>query len=272
MWLGGGVVDAVSGMKAGKERLDVLLFARGYAPSRAQAQALIRAGRVRVEGRVVDKPGTTVPATAAIEVTAPPRYVSRGGEKLEAALAAFQIDPTGMVCLDVGASTGGFTDCLLQHGAVRVHAVDVGRGQLDWKLRQDPRVTARERLNARFLQPEDIGEPVDLATVDVSFISLKLVLPSLGSIVKPRGDVIALVKPQFEAGREAVRRGVVRDPAVHRAVVEGIAAFVHDDLGWTVWGTVPSPVLGPAGNREFFLRLGIPPGTETSFGTGARSA
>jgi len=245
-------------MTGEKERLDVLLVERGYASSRSQAQALIRAGRVRTEGALLDKPGAQVSPDLVIEVAALPRYVSRGGNKLEAALTAFQIDPTGKACLDVGASTGGFTDCLLQHGASRVHAVDVGRGQLDWKLRNDPRVVVREGLNARSLQPEDLGERVDLATVDVSFISLKLVLPPLEAIVKPGGDVIALVKPQFEAGRQAVRRGVVRDPDVHQAVVEGIAAFAREELGWTVRGTVPSPLLGPAGNREFFLHLGMP--------------
>ncbi len=238
-----------------KERLDLLLIERGHAISRAQAQALIRAGRVRVGGKVLDKPGTPVPSDAPIEVTEPPAFVSRGGEKLAAALDAFGVDPGGRVCLDVGASTGGFTDCLLQRGAARVYAVDVGRGQLDWRLRNDPRVVVREGVNARHLRAEDVGEPVDLATVDVSFISLRLVLPPLGSVVKPGGDVIALVKPQFEAGREQVRRGVVRDPAVHQAVVEGIASFAREELGWEVRGSIPSPLLGPAGNREFFLHL-----------------
>ena len=249
-------------MKVERERLDVLLVERGHASSRAQAQALIRAGRVRVAEVVVDKPGTQIPSDAAIEVSSPPRYVSRGGDKLEAALTAFGVDPQDKVCVDVGASTGGFTDCLLQHGARRVYAVDVGHGQLDWKLRNDPRVTVREGLNARSLLPEDIGERVDLATVDVAFISLRLVLPPLSSIVKPGGDVMALVKPQFEAGREAVRRGVVRDPAVHQAVVEGITAFVREELGWTVRGTVPSPLLGPAGNREFFVYVQLPAAPE----------
>ncbi len=244
-------------MKGGKERLDVLLFERGYATSRTQAQALIRAGRVRVAGQLLDKPGAQVSTDAAIEVSTPPRYVSRGGDKLAAALAAFGVDPQGKVCLDVGSSTGGFTDCLLQHGAVRVHSVDVGRGQLDWKLRNDPRVIVHEGLNARHLQPEDVGEPVDLATVDVSFISLRLVLPPLGAIVRPGGEVIALVKPQFEAGREAARGGVVRDPTVHQAVVDGITAFAWEELGWTVQGTVPSPLLGPAGNREFFVHFTV---------------
>jgi 23S rRNA (cytidine1920-2'-O)/16S rRNA (cytidine1409-2'-O)-methyltransferase len=258
------MVDAASEMKRGKKRLDVLLFERGHVSSRAQAQALIRAGRVRVTGVVVDKPGTAVPAMAAIEVSAGERYVSRGGEKLEAALTAFHIDPTGKVCLDIGASTGGFTDCLLQHGASRVYAVDVGRGQLDWKLRQDPRVAVREGVNARELRPEDIGEPVDLVTVDVSFISLRLVLPPLRAIMKPGGDVIALVKPQFEAGRKAAPRGVVRDPGVHQAVVEEVSAFARAELGWTVRGVIPSPLVGPAGNREFFVHLELPLSSQES--------
>lgn len=267
-WRGGDESAHGEAMKGGKERLDLLLVARGYAPSRAQAQALIRAGRVRVAGDLRDKPGTEVPLDAVIEVSAPPRYASRGGDKLEAALAAFGVDPQGKVCLDVGASTGGFTDCLLQRGAERVYAVDVGRGQLEWRLRNDPRVVVREGVNARYLRPEDLGEPVDLATVDVSFISLRLILPPLGAIVRPGGDVIALVKPQFEAGRGAVRRGVVRDPAVHEAVVGGIAAFARDGLGWTVYGTIPSPLLGPAGNREFFVHCEMP-GRPVALGPGA---
>ncbi|MBC7092901.1 TlyA family RNA methyltransferase [Candidatus Bipolaricaulota bacterium] len=247
-------------MRAGKERLDVLLVERGLAASRAQAQALIRAGQVRVKGQVVDKPSAAVAGDAVLEVSAPPRYVSRGGEKLAAALQAFGVDPAGKVCLDVGASTGGFTDCLLQHGAARVYAVDVGRGQLDWRLRNDPRVVVKEGLNARYLRPADIGEPVDLATVDVAFISLRLILPPLRGIVKPHGDVVALVKPQFEAGRGSVRRGVVRDPEVHREVLIGIAAFARETLSWSVRGATPSPLLGPAGNREFFLHLVPRPG------------
>ena len=239
-----------------KERLDLLLVARGLAKSRAQAQRLIQAGRVRVAGRLLDKPGTQVPLDVEIEVTSLPRYVSRGGHKLAAALSAFAIDPTGKVCLDVGASTGGFTDCLLKHGAKRVYAVDVGKGQLDWGLRNDPRVVVREGVNARYLSPDDIGEPVDLAVCDVSFISLKLVLPPLRRIVVSEGDVIALVKPQFEAGREKVRRGgVVREPEVHQEVLERLAAFAREELGWSVRGAVPSPLLGPAGNIEFFIHL-----------------
>jgi len=237
-------------------RLDQLLVERGLAESRAKAQALIRAGRVRVDGRIVDKPGAPVPANSGITVTERPRYVSRGGDKLETALRAFGVDPRGKVCLDIGASTGGFTDCLLQHGAARVHAVDVGKGLLHWKLRNDPRVVVHEGLNARYLRPEDIGEPVELATVDVSFISLRLILPALRGIVVPAGDVIALVKPQFEAGREKVGRGgVVRDPVVHREVLTGIARFAVEELRWSVAGAVRSRLLGPAGNVEFFLHL-----------------
>lgn len=239
-----------------KERLDLLLVARGLAKSRAQAQRLVQAGRVRVGGQVVDKPGAQVPLDAEVKIASPPRYVSRGGEKLEAALAAFEVNPKGKVCLDVGASTGGFTDCLLKHGAECVYAVDVGKGQLDWGLRNDPRVVVREGVNARYLSPDDIGEPVDLATVDVSFISLRLVLPPLRGIVKLEGDAIALVKPQFEAGREKVGKGgVVREPEVHREVLERLAAFAREELGWSVRGAVPSPLLGPAGNIEFLLHL-----------------
>ncbi len=236
------------------------MVARGLTPSRTQAQALIRAGRILVDGRVVDKPGTPVPPTAELKVVEPPRYVSRGGEKLEAALRAFAVSPVGKVCLDVGASTGGFTDCLLQHGAAKVYALDVGRGQLDWKLREDSRVVVLEGRNARFLTPQALGELVDLVTVDVSFISLRLVLPPLEGIVQPQGDVVALVKPQFEAGRDKVRKGVVSDPRVHREVLEGLVDFVLTELGWSVLGAVPSPLLGPAGNKEFFVHLGPRPG------------
>ncbi len=243
-------------------RLDQLLVERGLVESRAKAQALIRAGKVRVAGRVIDKPGTQVPPEAELEIERPPRYVSRGGEKLEAALKAFKVDPKGKVCLDIGSSTGGFTDCLLQHGAARVHAVDVGKGLLHWKLRNDPRVVVHEGVNARYLRFEEIGEPVDLVTVDVSFISLRLVLPPVKPIVRPEGDVIALVKPQFEAGREKVGKGgVVRDPAVHREVLEGIVGFVERKLGWSVAGAIRSPLLGPAGNVEFFLHILPRPGS-----------
>jgi len=239
-----------------KLRLDQLLVARGLAESRTKAQALIQAGQVLVNGQLRDKPSTLVPEDALVELKRGPRFVSRGGEKLAAALEAFRIDPQGKVCLDVGASTGGFTDCLLQHGAGRVHAVDVGKGQLHWKLRNDPRVVVHEGVNARYLSFDEIGEQVDLATVDVSFISLRLVLPPLVGIVRPCGDVIALVKPQFEAGRSQVGRGgVVRDPAVHEQVLAQLVGWVKKNLGWSVRGAIPSPLLGPAGNVEFFLHL-----------------
>lgn len=237
-----------------RRRLDALLVERRLVASRALAQALIQAGKVEVNGQRVDKPGTFIASDALIAVREGRRFVSRGGEKLEAALDAFGLDPRGSVCLDIGASTGGFTDCLLQRGAARVYAVDVGKGLLDWRLRTDDRVVVCEGLNARYLERAHIGEVVNLVCLDVAFISLRLVLPPLGAIVDAGGDVIALVKPQFEAGRRQVRRGgVVRDPAVHRQVLEGIASFVVEDLGWSVAGVYPSPLLGPAGNREFFL-------------------
>ncbi|HIP99180.1 TPA: TlyA family RNA methyltransferase [Candidatus Bipolaricaulota bacterium] len=247
----------------GKLRLDQLLVARGLAESRAKAQALIRAGQVLVDGQLRDKPGSLVREDAEVFLKEKPRYVSRGGDKLAAALEAFGIDPKGKVCLDIGASTGGFTDCLLQHGARKAYAVDVGRGQLHWKLRTDPRVVVREGLNARYLSVEDIGEPVDLVTIDVSFISLRLVLPPLKGIVKRDGDVIALVKPQFEAGRGQVGRGgVVRDPRVHREVLQGIAEFV-EELGCSVAGAIRSPLRGPAGNVEFLFHILPRPGASS---------
>ena len=193
-----------------RERLDILLYKRGLTPSREQARRLIMAAQVLVNGQRVDKPGTRVPLTATITIKEKPAYVSRGGLKLEAALRAFKVDVRGIVAADIGASTGGFTDCLLQHGATRVYAIDVGYGQLAWRLRQDPRVVVMERVNARYLRA--LPEPVDLATVDVSFISLKLVLPAARQLLKPNGQIIALIKPQFEAGRKQVGKGgVVKD-------------------------------------------------------------
>ncbi len=242
-------------MREGKTRLDVLLVEKGLAPSRAKAQVLILAGQVRVNGVLVDKPGVRIERSALLELLSPPKYVSRGGEKLEAALGAFHLNPSGKICLDIGASTGGFTDCLLQHGATKVYAVEVGHGQLHWKLRNDPRVLVKEGLNARFLCFEDIGEPVDLVTVDVSFISLRLILPRLVGLVRDAGDVLPLVKPQFEAGRVLVRRGVVRDPKVHREVLERLVQFIREELAWSVRGAIASPLLGPKGNREFFLHV-----------------
>jgi len=234
-----------------KRRLDVLLVERGLAESREKAQRLIRAGKVLVNQRVVDKPGAKMPVDAALEVKEPLPYVSRGGLKLEAALDAFKIDVSGKVAADVGASTGGFTDCLLQRGARRVYAIDVGYGQLAWKLRHDPRVVVMERTNIRYL--ESLPEPVDIATIDVSFISLRLVVPSVLRLLKPRADIVALIKPQFEAGREQVGKGgVVRDPAVHREVLLGLLGFAAQK-GLSTRGLIPSPLLGPAGNVEFFV-------------------
>jgi 23S rRNA (cytidine1920-2'-O)/16S rRNA (cytidine1409-2'-O)-methyltransferase len=238
-----------------KERLDVLVVERGLAESRAKAQRLIMAGQVRVEGEVILKPGTLIPVSASIEVVEGMRYVSRGGEKLEAALEGFDLTHLeGWVCADVGASTGGFTDCLLAHGAARVYAIDVGYGQLHWKLRQDPRVVVMERTNVRYLTT--LPEQVDLVTIDVSFISLKLVLPTVKVWLKPEGKIIALIKPQFEAGpSESARgKGVIRDARVHRRVLEDVLAFAKT-IGLTPQGLIRSPLLGPKGNVEFLTLL-----------------
>lgn len=237
-----------------KSRLDLLLVARGLAPTREKAQALILAGLVEVEGRPGAKAGESVAEDAAIEVAGPPHpYVSRGGVKLAAALDHFGIDPSSRVCLDVGASTGGFTDCLLQRGAARVYAVDVGHGQLDAKLRADPRVVVREKVNARALSAAQVPEPVAIAVADVSFISLRLILPALVPLVERGGVVIVLVKPQFEAGRaEVPRGGVVRSEATRRRVVAEIEEAGRG-LGLTVLGGLPSPIQGARGNAEFLL-------------------
>ncbi|HEY73172.1 MAG: TlyA family rRNA (cytidine-2'-O)-methyltransferase [Chloroflexi bacterium] len=232
-----------------KERLDVLLVERGLAESRAWAQRLIRAGEVRVAGQISDKPGARVATNAAITVQARPRFVGRGGEKLEAALARFGLDVAGMAAADVGASTGGFTDCLLQRGARRVYAIDVGYGQLAWRLRNDPRVIVMERTNARYL--DDLPEPVDLVTADVAFISLRLILPAAARWLRPDGQVVALIKPQFEAGRREVKKGgIVRDPDVHRRVLKRVLKAAAE-LGLGLCGLIPSPLRGPAGNIEF---------------------
>jgi 23S rRNA (cytidine1920-2'-O)/16S rRNA (cytidine1409-2'-O)-methyltransferase len=232
-----------------RERLDVLMVAQGLAESRPQAQRLIMAGQVAVGDRVVDKPGTEVPVTT--EITVKPRlpYVSRGGVKLAAALDAFGLDVHGWIVADVGASTGGFTDCLLQRGAARVYAIDVGYGQLAWKLQQDPRVIVMDRTNARYL--ENLAEPVHLATVDASFISLKLILPRVQGWLRKGGQIVALVKPQFEARRRQVGKGgVVRDPAVHQQVLENLASWATSE-GMGLRGLIRSPITGPAGNVEF---------------------
>jgi 23S rRNA (cytidine1920-2'-O)/16S rRNA (cytidine1409-2'-O)-methyltransferase len=247
----------------GRIRLDQLLVERGLAASRSRAQALVLAGRVRVgEGdaaRSDRKAGDLVAEAIALEVAEAEPYVSRGGHKLAAALAAFAIDPAGRACLDVGASTGGFTDVLLQRGAARVYAVDVGRGQLAAQLRADPRVVAMERTNARTLGPATLPEPIALATVDVSFISLALVLGPIAATIGPAGgDLVVLVKPQFEAGRGQVRGGVVSDPAVHLDVLRRVAAAARA-AGLRPLDAIASPLLGPAGNREFLIHLRIGP-------------
>jgi len=247
-----------------RERLDVVLTRLGLAPSRARAQALVLAGRVRVDGVVVTKAGTQVAEGSRFEVAEPEHpWASRGALKLEAALDAFGIDPGGRDCLDVGASTGGFTDLLLARGARRVIALDVGRGQLDWRLRNDPRVVVLEGVNARHLEPDQLPFPVDLATVDVSFISLRLVVPALLPHLCPGAWVVCLVKPQFEAGREGVGRGgIVRDEAVRRRAIDDTVAALGA-LGLTLVGVVPSPVAGQKGNREELavFRAGVAPAT-----------
>lgn len=233
-----------------RERLDRILVYHGLAESREQAGRLILAGAVRVDGVLVDKQAKLVSPNARIEVVSAEPYVSRGGVKLAAALEAFKIDPAGLVAMDVGASTGGFTDCLLQQGARRVYAVDVGYGQLDWRLRQDPRVVVLERCNIRYLNASAVPDPIDLATIDVSFISLSLVLPSVVSFLKKPSRVVALIKPQFEVGRGQVGRGgVVRDESQRRAVTEKIVHCAKE-LGLVCIGTIDSPIRGPKGNRE----------------------
>jgi 23S rRNA (cytidine1920-2'-O)/16S rRNA (cytidine1409-2'-O)-methyltransferase len=237
---------------AGKRRIDQLLVDRGFAESREKAKALLLAGAVRVNGQRVDKPGLNFAPDCAIEVAARLRYVSRGGLKLEAALAHFQIVATGKACIDIGSSTGGFTDCLLQHGAARVHAVDVGAGQLDWKLRSDPRVTVHEGLNARYITPSDIGEAADLLTCDVSFISVTLLAPAFPPLLRPHGEMIILIKPQFEVGRgEVGKGGIVRNPALHAAACARVQMAVQA-LGFKT-DIMESPIRGAEGNREFLL-------------------
>jgi len=237
-------------------RLDQLLGARGFRPSREKAQRAIMAGEVKVGERVVDKAGTKVAEDAAIVVRQAERYVGRGGLKLEAALRSFALDPTGITALDIGASTGGFTDCLLQHGAAKVWAIDVGHSQLDWKIRSDPRVVVRERLNARYLTRADVPEAVALCVIDVSFISLTLILPPAAALLSDGGVIVPLIKPQFELRKEEVGRGgVVRDPARHAQAVEKIRAFVAAELTLEWVGCIESPILGGEGNKEFLACL-----------------
>jgi 23S rRNA (cytidine1920-2'-O)/16S rRNA (cytidine1409-2'-O)-methyltransferase len=239
-----------------KKRLDALLVERGLAQSRERAQGLILAGEVLVDGKKITKAGTQVLSDADIEITGKDiPYVSRGGVKLEAGLKAFDVDVTDLFCLDVGASTGGFTDCLLQHGARHVTAVDVGYGQLDWSLRNDPRVEVIERTNIRQLDAGFLPHPVDLACIDVSFISLKIVVPVVSKLIKETGQIICLIKPQFEVGKGLVGKGgVVRDPALHKAVIEDLTA-AFEGLKLRVLGVISSPILGPKGNQEFLMHI-----------------
>ena len=256
-----------------KVRLDVLLFERGLAESRAKAQALIMAGQVRINGQTALKAAAAIEPDSTLTIDSGPRFISRGGEKLDAALEAFRVDVKGLTCADVGASTGGFTDCLLQRGAAKVYAIDVGKGILHWKLRNDPRIVVMEETNARFV--ESLPEPISLATIDASFISLKILLPVVKKWLAPslpsplplgegrRGEVIALIKPQFEAGKKDVARGdgVIRDAQIHRQVLLDVLTFAQSE-GFDVRGLIRSPLLGPKGNAEFLARLGFDNGED----------
>lgn len=236
-----------------KSRVDISLVERGLFASREQAQRAIMAGQVRTGDRVLTKASELISPEADLTVAAPAKYVGRGGLKLEGALDHFRVDPARLICLDVGASTGGFTDCLLQRGAAKVYAIDVGHGQLAWKIRSDPRVVAREHLNARHLTRADIPDPIDLCVVDVSFISLTLVLPSAFELLKPNGMLLALIKPQFELeARDVSRGGIVKDPALHEKAQRKVHDFVAT-AGHEVRGIVPSPITGTDGNQEFFI-------------------
>jgi 23S rRNA (cytidine1920-2'-O)/16S rRNA (cytidine1409-2'-O)-methyltransferase len=239
-----------------KDRVDIVLVERGMVSSREKARALIMAGKVTVEGKSVTKPGIQIKVDAQVSVegeTSP--YVSRGGEKIEGALRAFGIDPKGMIVMDVGASTGGFTDCILQKGAKRVYAIDVGYGQLAWRLQKDPRVISLERRNIRYLPREEVPEETDLIVIDTSFISVEKFLPHLLGFLKRGGAILSLIKPQFEVGKgEVGKGGVVRDKALHEKVIDRISNFSRG-LGLTVLGVTESPLLGPKGNREFFIYL-----------------
>jgi 23S rRNA (cytidine1920-2'-O)/16S rRNA (cytidine1409-2'-O)-methyltransferase len=247
-------------MAVNKERLDIALVKRGLAPSRERARAIIMAGQVFVQDRLVDKPGTLVPLDAELRLAQVPdelKYASRGGLKLEKALDTFGLNPSGLVALDAGASTGGFTDCLLQHGAKRVYAVDVGQGQLAWTLRNDPRVVVMERTNIRYLA--SLPEAMQCAAIDVSFISLRLVLPAIAPLLAPGAWVVALVKPQFEAGKAEVDRGegIISDPAVHQRVLQELEEWILQHTSFHVQGVTDSPIYGRDGNREFLLHLSL---------------
>lgn len=247
-------------MPTNKERLDIAVVRQGLAPSRERAQALIMAGHIYIGDRLVDKPGTLVPLDAACRMAQAPdelRYASRGGLKLEKALDSFRLDPTDLVALDVGAATGGFTDCLLQHGAKRIYALDVGHGQLAWTLRNDPRVVVMERTNMRHVT--SLPEPMQCVVIDVSFISLRLVLPAIVRLLAPSAWVVALVKPQFEAGRAEADRGagVISDPAVHERVLQEVQTWIPQHTPLSVRGLTDSPIYGREGNREFLLYLAL---------------
>ena len=238
-----------------KKRLDLLVYERGLTSSREKAKALIMAGEVYVENQKADKPGDLYPEEAKVLLRGGERYVSRGGLKLEKAMSAFKLDLTGLICMDVGASTGGFTDCMLQNGAAKVYAVDVGYGQLAWQLRNDSRVVNLERTNARYLTAEQVPEMIEFFSVDVAFISLTLILPALRELLAEKGRGVCLIKPQFEAGREKVgKKGVVREQSTHREVIEKVVAFAQTH-GFCVKGLTFSPVKGPEGNIEYLLWL-----------------
>lgn len=235
-----------------KQRLDQLLVDRKLSESREKAQRLVRSGRVRVDGTVVSKPGRMVPCEGTLAVDPGRQFVSRGGEKLLAALEQFRVRVRDRICVDVGSSTGGFTDCLLQQGAASVYAIDVGKGQLDWNLRNDPRVDVREQINARHLDRDTFDPRPSLAVVDVSFISLTLILPPVRDILTSEADIITLIKPQFEAGRKDVGKGgVVRDPAIHQGVIDSVRSFGTETAQLAWQAVIPSPLKGPAGNVEF---------------------
>lgn len=245
-----------------KERLDVLLVQRGLAPSREKAKAMIMEGNVFVAGQREDKAGSAFDDKVKIEVRGSTlKYVSRGGLKLEKAIENFEINLQNKICMDIGASTGGFTDCMLQNGAAKVYAVDVGYGQFAWSLRQDSRVVCMEKTNIRYVQPDDIDDVLDFASVDVSFISLEKVLPAAKDLLSSQGEMVCLIKPQFEAGREKVgKKGVVRDPQVHREVIEKILSFAQE-IGFSVWNLEFSPIKGPEGNIEYLVHISKQPGS-----------
>lgn len=243
-----------------KTRLDQLLVDKGLAESREKAKRLVLAGQVLIDGQPAPKPGHPVTLDHKITIKETERFVSRGGEKLEGAMQAFNLDLTGTICLDIGSSTGGFTDCMLQHGAAKVYAVDVGKGQLHWKLREDERVIVMESVNARYLTPEDVSESADFASIDTSFISLTKILPAVKTLIKPGGHIVSLIKPQFEAGKTEVDkgRGVITDPAIHEAVIEKIKAFGTRELSLEWLDLAQSPIKGPKGNVEFLTYWSVP--------------